>query len=109
MMEKWIVLIPVVEGSVPEFEAAISSARRNPVWTFVEEGVKIDLSFMVTSRALVPFVSNREALTVGNWRMSLHFRFAPMLYFGLKRLELLSKDVKAALEGTRPSNWRGHF
>jgi len=56
--EKWIVLIPVVEGSVPELEAAISSARRKPVCTFVAEGVKMDLSFMVTSIALVPFASN---------------------------------------------------
>lgn len=29
---------------------------------------------------------------------------APMLYFGLKRLVLESKDVKVALEGMRPSN-----
>lgn len=109
MTEKWMVLIPVVEGSVPEFEAGISSARRKPVCTFVDEGVKIDLSFMVTSTALVPLASNSEVLTDGKSRTSLHCRFAPRLYFGLKRLALLSKDVKAALEGTRPSNWRGHF
>jgi hypothetical protein len=34
---------------------------------------------------------------------------APRLYFGLKRLLLESKDVRVAAEGTRPSNWRGHF
>lgn len=39
-------------------EAGRSSARRKPVWTFVEEGVKIDLSLMVTSTALVLFASN---------------------------------------------------
>lgn len=58
MTEKWIVLTPVVEGSVPLLDAAINSARRKPVWTFVAEGVKMDLSFIVTSRALVVLVSN---------------------------------------------------
>lgn len=57
-MLKWIVFMPEVEGSVPEFEAGRSSARRKPVCTFVEEGVKIDLSLMVTSTALVLFTSN---------------------------------------------------
>jgi hypothetical protein len=43
---------------VPVFEVGMSSARRKPVCTFVAEGVKIDLSFIVTSMALVPLVSN---------------------------------------------------
>ena len=58
MTEKWTVFTPVVEGSVPVFEAGMSSARRKPVCTFVTEGVKIDLSFIVTSMALVPLTSN---------------------------------------------------
>ncbi len=58
MIEKCIVLITVVEGSVPLLDAAINSVRLKPVWSFVADGVKMDLSFMVTSRALVVFVSN---------------------------------------------------
>jgi hypothetical protein len=37
------------------------------------------------------------------------YSLAPMLCFKLMRLVLLSNDVKAALDGTRPSNYRGHF
>jgi len=96
-MEKWIVFTPVVEASVPVTETGRSSARRKPVWTFVEEGVKIDLSFTVTSTALVVFLSNlvvlallpssgvetltREVLVFGNRRTSLHFRSVSMLEF----------------------------
>lgn len=48
-----MVLIPEVEGSVPELEAGRSSERRKPVWDW-----KIEVGEMVTSRALVPFASN---------------------------------------------------
>ena len=56
--EKWTVLMPVVDGSVPVLEAGMSSARRKPVCASVADGVKMDLSFIVTSTALVPFASN---------------------------------------------------
>jgi hypothetical protein len=48
----------VVDGSVPVLEAGMSSARRKPVCASVADGVKMDLSFIVTSTALVPFASN---------------------------------------------------
>jgi hypothetical protein len=57
MREKCSVLMPVVEGSVPLFEAGRSSARRNPVWMFVAEGAKIEASERVISTARV-VVSN---------------------------------------------------
>jgi hypothetical protein len=68
-----MVFIPVVEASVPVTETGRSSARRKPVWMFVLEGAKIDLSLggvsggrgrererylIVTSTALVPLASN---------------------------------------------------
>ena len=55
--EKWRVLTPRVEGSVPLLVAIWSSARRNPVWMFVAEGAKMDWSERVTSTGMV-FVSN---------------------------------------------------
>ena len=86
-----------MEASVPVTETGRSSARRKPFWMFVAEGVKIDLSFTVTSTALVVFLSNlvvlallpssgvetltREVLVFGNRRTSLHFRSVSMLEF----------------------------
>ena len=56
--EKCSVLMPKVEGSVPLFEDGFSSARRNPVWTFVAEGAKIEASESVTSMATFAVPSN---------------------------------------------------
>ena len=69
MTEKCMVLMPVVESSVPLLERGRSSARRKPVWL-----LKMDLSLrcgqygsrremgkrylMVTSTAFVPAASN---------------------------------------------------
>jgi hypothetical protein len=39
-----MVFMPVVEASVPVTETGRSSARRKPVWMFVLEGAKMDLS-----------------------------------------------------------------
>jgi len=47
IIEKWIVFISEVEGSVPELDAAINSALLNPVYIFEADGVEMDLSFMV--------------------------------------------------------------
>ena len=56
--EKCSVLTPNVDGSVPLFDAGLSSARRNPVCMFVAEGAKIEASESVTSRGMLVVPSN---------------------------------------------------
>lgn len=73
MMEKWRVLTPRVEGSVPLFEAGWSSARRNPVWMFVAVGAKMDASERVTSTGMV-LVSNNDPVMFGSWTTLLIVR-----------------------------------
>ena len=45
-----MVLIPLVEGSVPVTEVGSSSARRKPVCTSVLEGAKMDLSLRMSAQ-----------------------------------------------------------
>lgn len=100
MIEKCIVLMPVVDASVPLLERGRSSARRKPVWE-----LKIDLSLeesvlefeegsrgrclIVIPTALVPVESNclvssgihcvgldltSDEFTAGSWSTPLHLR-----------------------------------
>lgn len=72
--EKWRVFRPVPDPSVPLLLLIMSSARRNPVWMFVSEGAKMDLSERVTSVARVPSESKRDTGTVGSLIIWLHVK-----------------------------------
>lgn len=63
-------LWPTVELSVPLLVAGMSSARRNPVWMFVVEGAKMDLSDMEREIGWVCCASKREGLRFAGRVMS---------------------------------------
>lgn len=65
--------MPRVDASLPVLETGWSSARRKPVWMFVVEGAKMDLSERVISTGIV-LVSKREGVRVGSWMSLLSVR-----------------------------------
>lgn len=70
---------------MPELEEGLSSARRKPVWMFVEEGAKMELSERVISTGMVfAVVSKREeGVMAGSWMSLLNARSA-RVSFGWK-------------------------
>lgn len=64
---------------------------------------------MVNSTAFEEAKSNQDASTSGRSRISDQDKFCPLVYFGLKSEESVSKRDRVAFLGTPPQSVMGHL